>query len=175
MNVLEDRELLKALAGLNIMWTVTRAGVALCLYGFSAPVIEAGRGSTLVMLHQFSHLISLGFKIIQTESRIQNIPLIALTWLLYRHPEPEISKAWLYFFAATLIQIQAAWYEIVFVFPINDKLKEIEKMLEGKDEKTDRAMRPEVLRLLESWRTWHIGRIVLPFAAGAVALCGLSL
>jgi hypothetical protein len=176
MDMLENRDLLKALAALNIVWTACRAGVALCLYRFSVPVIETGRDfSTMVMLRQFHHLISLGFKYIQTESRFQNIPLLALSWSLYRHPDPEISSKWLYVFTATLVQIQAAWYEVVFVFPINDKLTDLEKKLEKKDEIADQEMRPEVLGLLEAWRMWHIGRIVIPFAAAVVGLGGLLL
>lgn len=176
MEVLENRDLLKAFAALNITWSAARGGAALGMYLFSVPVIEGGgKFSTIMMLRQFHHLITLGFRYIQTESRIQNIPLFALTWLFYRHPDPEVSKAWLYFFGALLVQLQAAWYEVVFVFPINDKLVEMEGTLEKMDEKADRAMQPQVLRLLESWRAWHIGRIVIPFAAVAIAFGGLSL
>lgn len=146
------------------------------MYLFSVPVIETGRGfSTQVMLRQFHHLISLGIKYIQAGSRVQGITLAACTWLLYRHSDPEIQSAWPYFAAALVVGLQVAWYEIVFVFPINDKLIEMKGRLEKMDEKADRAMGPEVLELLEKWRTWHIGRIVIPFLAVAIASAGLSI
>lgn len=74
-----------------------------------------------------------------------------------------------------MVGLQVAWYEVVFVFPINDRLIEMEARLEKMDEKADRGMRDEVLRLLKEWRKWHIGRIVIPFAAVAIAVAGLSL
>ena len=176
INIFENRTFLKYFAAFNITWIAVVAGLAIGMYSFSVPVIEDARGfSTQVMLRQFHHLIRLGIKYIQQGSRVQGVTLALLTWMFYRHPDEAISQAWPYFAASLLVGLQVAWYEVVFVFPINDKLIEMEGILEKMDEKADRAMRDEVLELLEQWRKWHIGRIVIPFAAIGVAVAGLSL
>ncbi|EON61829.1 hypothetical protein W97_01047 [Coniosporium apollinis CBS 100218] len=150
-------------------------GAAVSMYIFSIPVIESGREfSSAVMLRQFHYLITLGAKYLQNGSRIQGISLSTLVYLLYRHPDPDMASRWKWFAAALFVGAQVAWYEVVYVFPTNDRLVEMEGELRKTDEPdADRKARPEVMRLLEKWRRRHIGRIIIPFAAVTLAFCGL--
>ncbi|KAK5700046.1 hypothetical protein LTR97_006180 [Elasticomyces elasticus] len=175
MDILSNPTFIKAFAALNIVWIAVVAGCAISMYIFSIPVIEKGQDfSSAVMLRQFHDLINRGTKYLQGGSRIQAILLIILVYLTYTHPDPEISGRWKYFAAATFIGAQVAWYEVVFVFPTNDRLIEMESQLKRTDDAdADRRARAEVLRLFDKWRFWHVGRIVIPFAAVAVGMAGL--
>ncbi|USW52125.1 hypothetical protein Slin15195_G054440 [Septoria linicola] len=179
--ILSDPTFLKAFAALNVTSLAAIGGAATGMYIFSIPTIltaQRSDSSTLTMLKQFHHLITLGRKYMQNGAKIQALALCLLTWLFYRHPDPDISRLGKFFLMALVVLVQVAWYEVVFVFPINDKLVEMEGRLEkvcGEEEKgeMDRAMREEVLGLLEDWRKWHFGRIVIPFAAVGVVFAGL--
>lgn len=114
----------------------------------------------------------------QGSSRVQGTSLALLTYLLYSYPDKEICGRWKWFGAALGLGAQVAWYEVLFVFPTNDRLAEMEGELKGvkseeEKERTDREIRGEVLRLLEQWRKWHIGRIVIPLVWTGLALRGL--
>ncbi|KAK3646827.1 hypothetical protein LTR56_008314 [Elasticomyces elasticus] len=176
MDILSNPTFIKAFAALNIVWIAVVAGCAISMYISSIPVISKAQDySTAIMLRQFHDLINRGTKYLQGGRRIQAVLLIILVYLTYTHPDPEISGRWKYFAAATFIGAQVAWYEVVFVFPTNDRLVEMEAELikAGGDADADRKARPEVLRLFDKWRYWHVGRIVIPFAAVAVGMPGL--
>lgn len=100
----------------------------------------------------------------QGSSRFQGASLALPTYLLYSHPDKDMCGRRKWFGAALVFGAQVAWYEVVFVFPTNDRLVEIEgelKVVKSGDEKQMRDTNPrgEVLRLLEQWRNWHVGRI----------------
>lgn len=175
MGILSNRGVLQVFAAVNIACLAGFGGAAMGMYLFSIPIIQTGRDfSTKVMLRQFHHLITLGARYMQNGSRVQALSLLTLSWLCYRHPDDRIHGAWLHFAAALFVLVQIAWYEVVFVFPYNDALIEMERRLERVDVKSDRAVGAEGNRLLEGWRMWHIGRIAIPFIAAAIALRGLS-
>ncbi|KAH6712724.1 hypothetical protein BKA61DRAFT_674986 [Leptodontidium sp. MPI-SDFR-AT-0119] len=183
MHILSDSTFLKTFAAFNTIYLAALAGAAHGMYLFSIPIIK-NNSSTLGMLRQFHQLITLGARYMQGSSRMQGVSLAALTYLLYRYPDLEIARRWKYFAAALVVGIQVAWYEVVFIFPTNDRLVEMEGELkretgggeEGKREgekARDREMRGEVLRLLEQWRRWHVGRIIVPLVCTCLAVCGL--
>ncbi|KAK5707341.1 hypothetical protein LTR17_020792 [Elasticomyces elasticus] len=175
MSLLTNSTFIKAFAALNITWIAVVAGCAISMYIFSIPVISKAQDhSTAIMLRQFHDLINRGTKYLQGGSRIQAVLLVSLVYLTYTHSDPEISGRWKYFAAATFIGAQVAWYEVVFVFPTNDRLIEMESELKtANDADADRKARAEVLRLFDKWRYWHVGRIVIPFAAVGVGMVGL--
>ncbi|KAK3631636.1 hypothetical protein LTR56_016743 [Elasticomyces elasticus] len=181
MDVLSNPTFIKAFVALNITWIAVVAGCAISMYIFSIPVISKAQDqdqhqhhSTTIMLRQFHDLINRGTKYLQGGSRIQAVLLVILVYLTYTHPDPEIASRWKYFAAATFIGAQVAWYEVVFVFPTNDRLIEMESELKtANDADADRKARAEVLRLFDKWRYWHVGRIVIPFAAVGVGMVGL--
>lgn len=81
-----------------------------------------------------------------TQERVeQHILLIALIWLRYRHLNMEIftCMAVVHRSKSDTAEVQAAGYAVVFVFSINNKLEEAEKMLGGRDEKTNTAIDDE--------------------------------
>ncbi|PVH89164.1 hypothetical protein DL98DRAFT_565294 [Cadophora sp. DSE1049] len=177
MDTLFSSTFLKVFAAFNTIYLAALAGAAYGMYIFSIPIVK-NSNSSLTMLRQFHQLITLGARYMQGSSRIQGISLALLTYLLYSHPDEEISGRWKWFGAALVLGAQVAWYEVVFVFPTNDRLVEMEGELKnvsgGEDrENRDREIMGEVLRLLDQWRRWHVGRIVVPLVCTCFAVCGL--
>ncbi|KAH7399856.1 hypothetical protein BKA64DRAFT_777995 [Cadophora sp. MPI-SDFR-AT-0126] len=168
---------IKVFAAFNTIYLAALAGAAHGMYIFSIPIVK-NSDSSMIMLRQFHQLITLGARYMQESSRVKGLALALLTYLLYSHPDEEISGRWKWFGAALVLGAQVAWYEVVFVFPMNDRLVEMEGELkevgEGEERKRrDREIRAEVLRLLEQWQKWHIGRIVMPLMCTCLAVRGL--
>ncbi|KAL2071180.1 hypothetical protein VTL71DRAFT_12415 [Oculimacula yallundae] len=176
MKIFSDPTFLKAFAAFNTIWLAALAGAAQGMYTFSIPIVR-NNTSSFNMLRQFHQLITLGAKYMQGSSRVQGILLATLSYLLYIHPDPEIAARWKYFAAALVIGVQVAWYEVVFIFPTNDRLVDMEgelKRMDGEERgERELEMRGEILVLLDSWRKWHIGRIVVPFISASLILIGL--
>jgi hypothetical protein len=100
--------------------------------------------------------------------------LIGVTVLTSQHPDAAVAAKWKYYFVAGLILVQTAWWEIVFIFPINDEIREMEgnfaspreAMLGEKDQK-------HLEELAIRWRQWHWGRILFPFISGCITLAAV--
>lgn len=177
MSLLQDLTLLKSLSAFNAIWMSIVAGQALSLYMFSIPLIKEANGfprSSLIMVRQFHLQIKFGIKYIQTGSRIQGFLLALQAYLSYTNDDGAIRERWWYTAAALAVGIQVAWYEVLFVFPTNDRLIEMEGMLEKVDEESvDGKVTGEVVRLLEKWRFRHIPRIAVPLICAGFLMTGL--
>ena len=178
MDILLDPSFLNPFAAVNIAFIFTITGGALGMYLISMPLIQSAHPfPSAVLLNQFHQLIIFGARYMQTSARIQSAMLAALALLSYLSEAEECHARWLWFAGALGTLLQTAWYEIVFVFPTNDRLVEMKKILEGvsNNAKADTEMKPEALRLLETWNNRHIPRILLPFAAGVLLIKGILL
>lgn len=174
ISFLESSSLL-VLVAVHAVWLSVTTGAALGMYLFAIPIIKTGPSvSSIVMLHQFHHLIDLGIRYMQTNSRIQVFSLATLMSVLYYHSDPVVASKWWYCATALLVCMQAIWYEVVFIFPTNDTLVQMEKELsKTSNSEAGLKVRPEVLRLLERWRRRHFARIVIPFVAASIMTYGL--
>lgn len=175
MDMITNTTFPKCLAAFNLILIALIAGAAFTLYLSTIPIIKLGRShSTKVMLSQFRLLITLGGRYLQTGTRAWAASMAVLTCLLYFHRDEALSERWSYFAAALFTGAQAGWYEIVYVFPTNDRLLEMEDdLLKSDDAEADQKIRGEVLRLLEKWRYRHIPRILLPLGAVALIVAGI--
>lgn len=175
MEFLTDLTFLRALAAFNTVTIGLMAGAAFSMYFIAMPIVQqAAPFSTRTMLHQFHYLITMGARYLQTGSRVQGVTVLILIYCLYTHPDPEIASRWKYFAATLFTGVQVAWYEAVTIFPTNDRLVEMKHQLDAaKDEKLDLRIRPEALRLMESWLFWHVGRMVIPLACVVLSVYGL--
>ncbi|KAK4620150.1 hypothetical protein CLAFUW4_11083 [Fulvia fulva] len=147
MDIFTNTTFPKCLAALNLILVALIAGAASTLYISSIPIIKLGRShSSKVMLKQFRLLVVLGGRYLQTGSRIWAASMAILTWLLYVHQDEVLSGRGRYSAAALFIGAQAGWYEIVYVFPTNDRLMEMEvELLKSDDAEADQKIRKEVL------------------------------
>ena len=122
---------------------------------------------------QFKEVIRRGYKYLQSGSRNLSIALLATVVLTYHHPDESVASKWKWYAAAFAVLIQAAWYEVVFIFPINDRAIAMGDKLEGEDLWLAASEHAKLQGLIRSWRKWHFGRIVAAFVPGCLTLAAL--
>lgn len=116
------------------------------------------------MVAQFNETVGRGGRFLQPSSRALAVALISLTVLTASHPDAEVAGRWKFFAAAGFLIVQTAWYEIVYIFPINDQVAAI-----GAKEKISDNDRKKLISLMEGWQRLQWGRILLPFFSGIIA------
>lgn len=67
--------------------------------------------------------------------------------------------------------VSNAPYEVIAVFPVNDRVEALEKRKRDGDGDLFEIERKELVALLRCWQEWNMGRVALVFLAGVVALC----
>ena len=123
--------------------------------------------------NQFKEVIRRGYKYLQSTSRNISVALLATIVLTYYHPDEAIASKWKWYAAAFAVLIQAAWYEVVFIFPINDRAIAMGEKLEGGELWLVEAEHAKLQGLIRSWRKWHFGRILAAFVPGCLTLAAL--
>ncbi|KAJ4991592.1 hypothetical protein SVAN01_02973 [Stagonosporopsis vannaccii] len=120
---------------------------------------------------QFTQTVTWGFQYLQPASRTLALLLLLTTALTARLPLPLHAEAWKTWAVALAILVPVAPYEVYWIFPINDRVKEIGKEVEeGRD--GERAGR-ELRGLFELWRLRNYGRVGIPLLAGLVGWMGV--
>ena len=122
---------------------------------------------------QFKEVIRRGYKYLQSGSRNLAIAILAAAVLTYYHSDEAVAFKWKWYAAAFAVLIQAAWYEVVFIFPINDQAIAMGDKLEGGDFWLADAEHAKLQELIRDWRWWHFGRIVAAFVPGCLTLAAL--
>lgn len=126
-----------------------------------------------IITEQFEEVIRRGYMYLQSSCRCLAIALLATTVLTYHHPNETVALKWRWYAAAFATLIQAAWYEVVFVFPINDQAIAMGDKLEGDELWLTDSEHAKLHGLMRSWRRWHFGRIVAAFVPGCLTLAAL--
>lgn len=126
------------------------------------------------MIAQFDYQIHLGEHYLLPSGRIQAISLLAITYLTSQQPDPSNATKWKYYAATAFIIVQVAWYEAVFIFPINRQIRH----LNGKFGRRDESVLPDadqktLVSLLQKWRSLHWVRVVLPLLGSLVSLLAI--
>ena len=161
--------LLKTLQMTTIASLSIVSGIATSLYLWVIPIVLRAR-STRTKISQFNHTIALGFKYLQTSSRILSACRASLAILFYNHPNPTLASRWKYYALAIGALITTAPYEIYAIFPTNDRVAKMGKEL-GKEKQDDFGDHrdKEVVDLLRKWQWRHVGRIASTI--GALTVC----
>jgi hypothetical protein len=150
------------------------SGLAFCLGFWAIPIILRPWKISKSQIGQFEELITRGQNYLQPSSRFLSAALIALGAVTYYYPDPRVASAWTYHLASGLILVQTAWYEIYFVFPVNDKIIAMRSIPGGEDGAAlpeEQQMR--LAQLMLEWRKWHWGRVIMPLASALVAFVGI--
>ena len=126
------------------------------------------------MIAQFNDMIGRGFSYLQPSSRLTGAVLLAVTLLISQHPDEDVAWKWQFYVAAVAIFAFVGWYEIVFVFPINDEIKEMgRKLAESKSEQLAEPEQKKLVVLLRSWEQRHRVRIVVPMVGLAISIAAI--
>lgn len=125
------------------------------------------------IIHQFNETINRGRSYLQPSSRLLAFLLLATTTLTAYHPDANAAAEWKVYGAATFVLVQTAWWEEVFIFPINDRVAAMEGKLKGVDGAGEQKVKAELEGIVREWRWWHFGRIAAPFVAGCLTLYAL--
>lgn len=115
----------------------------------------------------------MGGRYLQTTGRTQAVIILTLALLLRQHPDPSIAKRWKIYATALAALVPVAPFEIISIFPTNDRITELGHQLEKGVDNFEDERSAELDRLLVSWQKWHTGRIMIPLTAGVVTALGL--
>lgn len=97
--------------------------------------------------------------------------MLLITLLISQHPDNAESWKWKLYGVGLLAVIQVAWWEVYFIFPINDTIKAMGAKLEGATPQTlSEAEEKRLHDLLLKWEWRHRARIALPFIGLVVAV-----
>ncbi|KAK3684471.1 hypothetical protein LTR37_020248 [Vermiconidia calcicola] len=151
------------------------AGIAASLRYWVIPTIMHRENTSRNEIAQFDATIRLGEKYLMPSSRILMASLLSLGALTALHPDSAVAAKWKYHAVAGVVLIQAAWWEIVFIFPINAEVRAMgEKFFGGNgDQSLPEGEQKKLNSLLTSWNNWHVGRIVTPLLAAIISLAGV--
>ena len=126
------------------------------------------------MVAQFDDTISRGEKYLLPSSRILAVGLVSLGILTSQHSDEAIAAMWKYYALAGFVLVQVAWYEIVFIFPINRKVREMGKVFEGnKKSSLPDTQQKELIANLEKWKRFHTVRVILPLVGACISLAAV--
>lgn len=131
--------------------------------------------SPRVMIGQFDDSIKRGEKWILPSSRILGIALVSLTLITSQDSDPEVAAKWKYYAAAMLVVMQVAWYEVVFIFPINGAIRAMGREYDKKSLSSfSDPEKKRLLQLLYKWSQHHTSRIIAPLAGACILVAALA-
>lgn len=104
-------------------------------------------------------------------SRAMAIMLVSLTFLHSQHPNADVAGRWHYWLTAFAVLVPVAPYEILAIFPSNDRIEEMGLDFDRRE--ADRASKEEseeLEGLIRLWQRRNILRATMPLAASLVGL-----
>jgi hypothetical protein len=148
--------------------TLTQPGLSSCLSLWVIPL--ASLLPAQQACRQFTQTVTWGFQYLQPSSRILGVSLLLTTLLTFQLPGEE-SETWKTWATALAILVPVAPYEVYFIFPINDRVKEIGRELSTGEE--EKSVKKELDALLRTWKIRNWGRVLAPLVAGVVGWMGV--
>lgn len=118
-----------------------------------------------LLAKQFKQTFTWGGQYLLPSSRTLGASLISTTILTSRLSDPVEAEKWKSWAGLFLTLITVAPYEIYLIFPINDRVEEIEEQLEN-GTKQDEQVKKELKELLAKWQFRNFGRVALPVLVG---------
>lgn len=149
-------------------------GIAFSLSAWVTPLLLLPSNPSRSTIDQFNATIARGAKYLQPSSRVSGFLFLSLTLLISQHPDPDVAWKWKLYGAAFLAVMQVAWYEVYFIFPINDTIKAIgEAMARSGEQELSEAEQKRLRELVLKWERRHRWRIVMPFFGCVVTVVAI--
>lgn len=121
---------------------------------------------------EFTQLFTWGAQYLQPSSQILGVSLATLACWSYLVARE--SGVWKYYVASFVILAPLAIWEVVYIFPINDRVKEMDDRLRvSEGASLDAKEEEELKRLLQRWSAFHVARFAAPLIAGAITAVAL--
>lgn len=168
-NLTTNDTLITLLYAANILLPIFIAGTSTALSTWVIPMILTNPSSKSA-IYQFNTTVARGGRFLQPLSRFLAASFAALILLVSQHPDQSVAAHWKYWAFGTVVLVSNAPYEIIAVFPVNDRVEALGKRNRDGDGDLSEIERKELVALLRSWQKWNMGRVALVFLAGVIAL-----
>ncbi|OQO02920.1 hypothetical protein B0A48_11203 [Cryoendolithus antarcticus] len=138
------------------------------------PIILLPSNTSRSKIDQFKETFRRGGVFLQPASQAFALLTSLMGILSYLHRDPAIVARASWYMAATATVFQVAWYEALFIFPINDQVAAMGKHFSGPEEQMlDERDQKKLDDLIRSWQLRQSLRAALPFVAGCITLAAL--
>lgn len=160
--------LLPTLDNVLITSSLFIAGLSFCLSVWVVPNMYLV--SSELQLQQLVATFTKGFTYLLPSGRLIMTAVVSRTLLTVSHPDPAISSTWPTWALMAGLLIMAAPYEIYFIFPVNNRAKELKRQVEKDRKPLTKQQEAEVGVLIRKWKNLNFGRVILPFIVGVMGL-----
>ncbi|KAF2024553.1 hypothetical protein EK21DRAFT_78413 [Setomelanomma holmii] len=164
-----------------LQWTIAISllvvsGIAWSFNLWVVPIIKFNKSSSAIL--QLEETSRRGGKWLEPLNASFAFLLGLNALLLSRHPDPAEGTYWKNYATACITLLQVAWWERVFIFPLEAYIATLSKhkgSLGGsQDSWMDEASRKVLHQSLDKWCQWHAVRATLPLVAALLALSAKS-
>ncbi|CAA9962459.1 hypothetical protein PTNB73_03360 [Pyrenophora teres f. teres] len=162
-----------------VQWTITvclfiATGIAWCFILWIVPIIKLNKSiSAIASLIEVSKR---GGRWLDPVNGSFAFLLAFIAILVSRHPDASEAALWKYYAVSSAALFNVAWWERVFIFPLEDWIaaldKEKGKIGASSDRWMDATTGSALHRDMDKWCRYHSVRATLPLIAGLVALSG---
>lgn len=125
-------------------------------------------------IKQFIATVTKGARYLMRASRTVMLLLVIITWLTASSSDPSVSAGWKSWLITIFVLIPTAPYEIYFIFPINDRVMEMNHQIAKDGEELTEQQKKELSSLLNKWAYRNFGRVAMPFMAGILGIYNLT-
>ncbi|KAI0128979.1 hypothetical protein BJ170DRAFT_356093 [Xylariales sp. AK1849] len=139
------------------------SGIAFCLLKWAVPILHKSPPKTRIA--QFRLIIDRGSQYLLPSSRALGICLGSLTVLTAFHPNQTVCAQWVWYAGSTMMLAVMSYYEQSAIFPVNGEILAFAELERWTPEEERRLE-----RLLDTWSSRHVWRIVVPVTAGLINL-----
>ncbi|KAK0363312.1 hypothetical protein LTR02_014826 [Friedmanniomyces endolithicus] len=146
-------------------------GLSACFTLWVIPLLQLPRVPAQAKAAELTHLVTLGGKYLQPGSRMLGAASVGFTAWSYAVG----NDLWGYYLLCFALLVPIAVWEIYMIFPINDRIADIDQqMMKGGSEALKAEQERELGRLLDRWTKMHTVRFVLPGLAAIASASAMS-
>ncbi|CZT15471.1 uncharacterized protein RCC_01328 [Ramularia collo-cygni] len=150
------------------------SGIAWCFIGWVVPIIKLNTNSKTAAAQLVDTAYRGGIWLEPFNAALA-ATLGLMSIALRYHPDPVEAASWKFFAGASFTLLQVAWWERVFIFPLDDAVMAIRDTQDRKSAAnglSEQKKLADLHRMLDAWAVYHSVRATLPFVAAMVALTG---
>lgn len=149
-------------------------GLSACLSLWVMPIIKNPANKPRNMITQFDDSINRGERFLLPSSRLLGTLMASSTFLCYQSPDDVVAAKWKYYAATMFVVMQVAWFEIVFIFPVNGAVRAMGEKFDAREKKAfSKGEEKELLELLDKWSNLHTFRVLAPLIGACISVAAV--